>query len=143
MSDKTRSAADLGGEFVLDANALKPEDFVVYDVEVRTRLRLALHPEVINRVDDEWRSHLYDLYDPEDIVAHLLYNLLQGRELNRLDGWADLPAFAAFIDDMNRVEVDIVGTEPYPDRAAGMLKWVHQRWVDQLQTDGRDSEADF
>ena len=45
---------------------------------------------LIEIVDDEWRSVLYDLKTPEDIAAHLGYNFFVNRirSLSRLDGWA-------------------------------------------------------
>lgn len=116
----------------LPFNGLRPEDFVVYEVEVSTRVRVVLHPDVVDRVDDDWRSGMYQLYDDEDILSHLLFNLLQGRRIDQLDGWADLPAFAAYVDEMERVDIDIVSKEPLPQDQARLLKWDHERWVESL-----------
>jgi hypothetical protein len=53
---------------------------------------LELDDRVIDVVDDEWRSKLYDLRTPEDIAEHIAYNLvINGIGLSRMDGWADQP----------------------------------------------------
>ena len=46
---------------------------------------------------DEWRAQYYRFHTPEEVGAHLAYNLIQGRTLSSLDGFADLP------DDLARV----------------------------------------
>jgi hypothetical protein len=54
---------------------------------------LELDQKVIDVVDDEWRSQLYDLHTPEEIASHIGYNLMRhgwGYGLTNLDGWADL-----------------------------------------------------
>jgi len=53
---------------------------------------LELDQKVIDVVDDEWRSQLYDLHTPEEIAAHIGYNLMRSWscKLTSLDGWADL-----------------------------------------------------
>lgn len=53
---------------------------------------IALADEVIDVVDEEWRSMFYDLHTPEDIAEHIAYNLVVNRwDLSSLDGWADQP----------------------------------------------------
>lgn len=52
---------------------------------------LEVEEEVINRVNEEWRSTFYNLRNVEDIVAHIAINLLRGWDFRTLDGWADLP----------------------------------------------------
>lgn len=53
---------------------------------------IALEDEVIDRVDDEWVSRLYNLETPEDIAIHIAHNLFILRiKLSQMDGWADLP----------------------------------------------------
>jgi hypothetical protein len=60
---------------------------------------LFLNERVIDVVDDEWRSLLYDLKTPEDIAAHVAYNLVINRiSLNKMDGWADQPKENASFD---------------------------------------------
>lgn len=45
---------------------------------------------VIQAVDDDWRSSLYDLHTPEEIARHIGYNLIvNGLHLSSMDGWAD------------------------------------------------------
>ena len=53
---------------------------------------IELADEVINVVDDEWRSFFYNLRTPEEIAAHIghCYFDLQ-IPLGRMDGWADQP----------------------------------------------------
>lgn len=98
------------------ATTYHAEDFGTREVELRLTLRLTIHPEAIERVDDEWRSSLYNLHGEDAIVEHLLYNLLQGRKLDQLDGWADMPSFGAFIEDIDDVEVGHMGDpEPLPE----------------------------
>ena len=47
---------------------------------------------VFAAVDDEWRSHFYDLYSREEIAKHIAYNLVVYRiGLSQMDGWANLP----------------------------------------------------
>jgi hypothetical protein len=53
---------------------------------------IALADEVIDAVDDEWRSMFYNLHTPEDIAEHIGYNLVVNHwDLTSLDGWADQP----------------------------------------------------
>lgn len=53
---------------------------------------IAVEDEVIDRVDDEWREQLYELWNEFDIVQHLVHNLINNNStLSQLDGWADLP----------------------------------------------------
>jgi hypothetical protein len=61
-------------------------------VEYTTECTLEIDDEVLDRVDDEWRSHLYNLDTDEDVVEHLAHNIVaNSRRLSDLDGWADLP----------------------------------------------------
>lgn len=54
-------------------------------------------PDVFERVigpnGDEWRSYAYDLRTKGDVVRHLTFNAIVNgvEEINKLDGWADLP----------------------------------------------------
>lgn len=67
-------------------------------------------PDVVERVTgpggDEWREHLYKIYDEDDVLEHLAYNLVANavRDVRGLDGWADLDPGAATMafggDDM-------------------------------------------
>jgi len=61
-------------------------------VEFNGQVEIELDDEVINVVDDEWRSQLYDLKTPEEIARHIGYNLVINQwNLSNLDGWADQP----------------------------------------------------
>lgn len=51
---------------------------------------IELDQEVIDRVNDEWRSRFYKLHTPEDVASHIARNLAIGLRLHQLDGWADL-----------------------------------------------------
>lgn len=59
---------------------------------------------VIDVVDDEWRSYLYNLYTPEEIALHVAYGLLNNWKLSSLDGWADQPDENARIFDVDWME---------------------------------------
>ena len=51
---------------------------------------LEIDDAVINAVDDDWRSSLYDLHTPEEIAQHIGFNLIvNGLHLSSMDGWAD------------------------------------------------------
>jgi hypothetical protein len=51
---------------------------------------IELDDAVINAVDADWRSSLYDLHTPEEIARHVGYNLIvNGLHLSSMDGWAD------------------------------------------------------
>jgi len=61
-------------------------------VEFRGEAEIELDDAVIDVVDDEWRSQLYDLKTPEEIAKHIGYNLVINQwNLSNLDGWADQP----------------------------------------------------
>jgi hypothetical protein len=78
-------------------------------VEWHSESLIELDDEVINRVDDEWRKHLYDLRTTEAIVEHIVYNLVVNNwELSDLDGWADLPNSMAKITDRSTYWWDVV-----------------------------------
>ncbi len=72
---------------------------------------IELDDQVIDVVDDEWRSHLYNLRTPEEIAEHIAYNLIfNNGSLSILDGWADQPDENAKYRDME-TEVDIEAEE--------------------------------
>jgi hypothetical protein len=79
----------------------------------RGNVIVELDEKVISVVDDKWRSYLYNLRTPEEIAAHVAYNLAEGSRLSRLDGWADQPDENARIIENNLIppedlEVDYV-----------------------------------
>jgi hypothetical protein len=62
--------------------------FVIMEVEAV----IELDDNVIDVVDDEWRSHFYPLHSAEDIAGHIVYNRIANHaQLSQLDGWADQP----------------------------------------------------
>ena len=61
-----------------------------YFVQFNTSVVIDIAPEVINAVDDKWRSQFYQLKTPEDIAEHIAYNMIiNNAKLSQLDGWAD------------------------------------------------------
>ena len=45
----------------------------------------------------EWRNKFYDLRSGEQVAEHLAFNLVQGRLLSQLDGFADQPCESAML----------------------------------------------
>ena len=78
--------------FVINFYIGDEDDFITSGI-------LELDQKVIDVVDDEWRAGLYNLRTPDEIAAHIGYNLLYDPHLHLtdLDGWADLS------DDLARV----------------------------------------
>lgn len=104
---------------------LRAEDFEQIDIDLSITVRLVAHPEVFRGSTDEdgWRN-AYGFMDRDDVVGHLLFNLLQGRHLSQLDGWADLPAAAAFVDELRNVEINYRSDpEGVPDYTADMIRF--------------------
>jgi hypothetical protein len=61
-----------------------------YFIEIGTAVVIDISPDVINAVDDKWRSQFYALKTPEEIAEHIAYNMvINGAKLSQLDGWAD------------------------------------------------------
>jgi hypothetical protein len=63
----------------------------IFKIGCRVEVEVVLDDQIIDVVDDEWRSQLYNLYTPEEIAEHIGLALLQGWTLKQLDGWADQP----------------------------------------------------
>ena len=71
---------------------------------------IELDDQVIDVVDDDWRSQLYNLRSPEEIAAHVAYNLLITKwPLSKLDGWADQPNENAVI--VEELDADLTVNE--------------------------------
>jgi len=66
-----------------------------FEVEFETEIEQS----VFDAVNDEFREHLYDLQDDEDILEMIASCLLRRMSLSQLDGWANLPDSYAFITD--------------------------------------------
>ena len=67
---------------------------------------IILDEEVINRVDDEWRTQFYNLTSANEIAGHIAYNLVVNNfRLSQLDGWADMKDLQAAIisDDVSEL----------------------------------------
>jgi hypothetical protein len=47
---------------------------------------------------EEWRSSFYPLHTPADVAEHLAFNLIQGRSLSSLDGFADQDSLRVHLD---------------------------------------------
>lgn len=62
-----------------------------FEIEFRCSVVIELDDSVIQAVDDDWRSSLYDLHAPEEIAEHIGYNMIvNGINLSSMDGWADM-----------------------------------------------------
>ena len=69
-----------------------------FEVEINGYCIIELDDEVIDAVDDNWRANFYNLRTPEEIAAHIAYNILiGGLDLTALDGWADQSRTGAII----------------------------------------------
>lgn len=62
-----------------------------FQIEYKVYATIVVEDSVIDVVDDEWRAQLYDLDTPEEIIEMVAENLIRGRDLSDLDGWADQP----------------------------------------------------
>ena len=64
-------------------------DYLKYGEELAYAV-IELDQAVIDAVDDDWRKHLYPLHTPEQIAAHICYNMVENHlQLSDMDGWAD------------------------------------------------------
>lgn len=73
---------------------------------------LAIDVEVDDRVfkavlNDEWRSHFYPLHTKADVIEHVLFNLVQGRSLRSLDGFANLPGESVSVGRTDWMDWDV------------------------------------
>ena len=74
------------------------QEDTLYDIEFTVKARIKINNNVFNQVDDDFKTQFYDLNTDADVVEMIAYNLLQGRGLSRLDGFANLPdKFAVWI----------------------------------------------
>lgn len=63
----------------------------IFEIELRGTARIELDDAVIDRVDDDFRSSLYNLHGAQEIAEHVGYNLIvNGGRLSIMDGWADM-----------------------------------------------------
>ena len=83
-----------------------------FEVSFEFDAMIELDDNVIDVVDDEWRSQLYDLHTPEDIAEHIAFNLvINNGKLSSLDGWADQPDDNAKLIDDGRLYMSIRARE--------------------------------
>jgi len=54
--------------------------------------RISINKEVFKQVDEDWKKTFYNLENVNDIVEMIAYNMLEGRPLSSMDGFANLPA---------------------------------------------------
>ncbi len=67
-----------------------------YTVEVTLSVDVVVDDAVFKSVlTDEWRSHFYPLRTEASVLEHLVFNLVQGRMFDQLDGFANLPGDSA------------------------------------------------
>ena len=81
----------------------------IFIIEYNGSATIELDDQVIDVVNDEWRSQLYDLHTPEEIAEHIAYNFIfNSARLSDLDGWADQPDRNARLweNDVDRIEVE-------------------------------------
>lgn len=72
---------------------------------VEMTVDIAIDEKLIADVlDPKWRAQFYDLHTPEQVAEHLAFNLVQGRLLQHLDGFADQPEDAAVVGDIETIE---------------------------------------
>ena len=74
-----------------------------HEVKFLVDVKIKINKVVIAQVDDEWKKTFYDLDLSEEIVEHVAYNLLQGRRLSQMDGFADLPDELAVLEDVDYI----------------------------------------
>lgn len=87
---------------------------LLVEIEVEERL-------LDDALTAEWQQNFYCLTSPVDVAGHLTYNLIQGRRLSSLDGFADQPESAARILDIH-VEDDDTQELPRHAWAGGALQ---------------------
>ena len=62
-----------------------------FEVTVVGWATIEIDDEVIDAVDDEWRSVFYDIRSAEQVAEHIGYNMLvNNATLSQIDGWADM-----------------------------------------------------
>jgi hypothetical protein len=83
-----------------------------------TTAKLELDDAVIDAVDDEWRSQLYQLHEPEEIAEMIgRCMILYDSQLSSLDGWRDQPDKNARLFDVDDdVETEVQAIEA-PNKA--------------------------
>jgi hypothetical protein len=63
-----------------------------YEVRMLVTLKIKVDQRLFDSVlTDEWRAQMYPFHTNEDVVKHLAFNMVHGRNLQSLDGFADQP----------------------------------------------------
>jgi len=76
-----------------------------FDCQIEVVLRV--EPSLLDRaLTPEWQDSFYTFEDREAVAAHLAYNLVQGRSLSSLDGWADCEDSAATVEILDATAWD-------------------------------------
>jgi hypothetical protein len=79
------------------------------DVEIEIDARL-----LAQVLTAKWRQRHYQLLTSSDVAGHLAYNMVQGRRLTSLDGFADQPEDAARVVDIYYADEDVTETNTEP-----------------------------
>ena len=79
-----------------------------FEYTITTGGKIHIDQQVIDEVDDGWRSQFYQLGTPEQIAEHLVHNLVTNEaSLTALDGFAHLDnSMVKVIEDDDSYEVE-------------------------------------
>lgn len=120
---------------------MEPEQYVQHEVDLRLTVKLVAHPEVFNGATEPGgERNCYGLNGIEEAIAHLLFNLLQGRRIDQLDGWADLPTCAAFVETLADLEIYDHSTSAVPEWLQGSIKYDLDRAKERAQRANAEPE---
>jgi len=79
-----------------------------YKVSVMLECELTVDEAVLKEVlTPQWRSAFYQLMTREQVVEHLVYNLVQGRPLQSLDGFGHLRTYQAGLEKVDWLDWDV------------------------------------
>lgn len=85
---------------------------------VTLQAEIAVDEKLIDAVlTDEWRRQFYNLRTPEAVAEHLAFNLLHGRKMASLDGFADRKETDAVILSFETIDADPI-LPPPPKKAS-------------------------
>lgn len=94
----------------LTATPRAPDDRRKFKVTVTATFEIDVSRAVLDSVADEsWQNTFYRLPTAGDVVEHLAFNLVQGRAVSELDGFADVGVGGVVTSlpfDLDGVEVD-------------------------------------
>ena len=72
-----------------------------YSVDFIATVKVKINSEVFKEITDEWRGMFYDFEDENAVIEHIAYNLMMGRKLSQMDGFAHLPDEYAVLEDVD------------------------------------------